>query len=337
MQNNTTVSTLYIRTLFQALQGVGIEDIAILRILNISEQELQDPNGRIPIQRLGTMWQTAIEIADTPLLGLIAGARIIPADFGIIGHMALASETLKDAFFTGIKYEHLINDSYESTLVEEGDIIFNRLNCNDLAPHKAEPLIEFDFASFISFGRASAAQHETNLVAPIEVHFTHSPRGPIEEYERLLFGPVKFNMPCNQVAIHKDILKLSTRAPDPSLLSMIQQRIQAMDKAYNSAKNSTSKQVSRFILDNIELGFPSVEQVAAYLSISSSTLKRRLTNDGTSYQALVTTLKCELAESFLKEKTPIADIAMILGFSESSAFTRAFKKWTGTVPSQFNK
>lgn len=337
MQSKTTVSTLYIRTLFQALQGAGIEDAAILRILNISEQELQDPNGRITIQRLGQMWQTATEVAKLPLLGLIAGSQVIPADFGIIGHVALASETLADAFYTGIQYEHLINDSYETELIEEGDIVFNRLHCNDLSADQAEPLVEFDFAAFISFGRAAAAKHEAHLVTPVEVHFKHSPRGHIDEYERLLFGPVKFNMPHNQVAVHKQVLALSTRAPDPSLLSLIQERIQAMDAAYNSSQNSISKQVSRFVLDNIETGFPCVDDIAQALGLSASTLKRRLTKEGASYQALISTLKRELAESFLKEQTPIADIAMILGFSETSAFTRAFKKWTGVAPSQFDK
>lgn len=337
MHSKTTVSTLYIHTLYQALQGAGLEDGAIMRILNISEQELHDPNGRMPIQRLGQMWESAVEVSQTPLLGLLAGSHVIPADFGIIGHIALASDTLKDAFLTGIHYEHLINDSYESELIYEGDIIYNRLVCNDLAPEQAEPLIEFDFASFISFGRAAASKHEEVQVKPIEVHFTHSPRGPIEEYERVLFGPVKFNMPHNQVAVHQSILELRTRAPDPSLLLMIQQRIQAMDEAYNSAQNSISKQVSRFILDHIETGFPSADEIAAALNMSASTLKRRLSKEGASYQALTSTLKRELAESFLKEKTPVADIAMILGFSETSAFTRAFKKWSGIAPSQFGR
>jgi AraC-like DNA-binding protein len=71
--------------------------------------------------------------------------------------------------------------------------------------------------------------------------------------------------------------------------------------------------------------------------MSASTLKRRLSKEGASYQALTSVLKRELAESFLKEKTPIADIAMILGFSETSAFTRAFKKWSGITPSQFDR
>ena len=337
MHSKTTVSTLYIRTLFQALQGAGMEEEAILRVLNITPAELEDANGRIPIQRLGDMWQQAIEVSKLPLLGLLTGSHVIPADYGIIGHVALASNSLADAFYTGIKYEHLINDSYETELIEEDDIIYNRLHCNDLSAEQAEPLIEFDFAAFISFGRAAAAKHEAHLVKPVEVHFKHSPRGAIEEYERLLFAPVKFNMPHNQVAVHKSILELSTRAPDPSLLSMIQQRIQTMDEAYNSSQNSTSKQVSRFVLDNIELGFPTVEQIAESLNISASTLKRRLTKEGASYQALISTLKRELAESFLKEETPIADIAMILGFSETSAFTRAFKKWTGVAPSQFGK
>lgn len=337
MQSKTTVSTLYIRTLFQALQNAKMEDEAILRVLNITPAELDDADGRIPIQRLGKMWQQAIEVAQLPLLGLLTGSQVIPADYGIIGHVALASETLADAFYTGIQYEHLINDSYETELLQQGSTVCNRLVCNDLSAEQAEPLVEFDFAAFISFGRAAAGKHQAHLVKPVEVHFTHAPRGPLEEYERLLFAPIKFNMPHNQVIVHQSVLELSTRAPDPSLLSMIQQRIQAMDAAYNSAQNSTCKQVSRFILDNIGMGFPSVEQIAESLDISTSTLKRRLTREGTSYQTLISTLKRELAESFLAEQTPIAEIAMILGFSETSAFTRAFKKWTGIAPSQYNK
>ncbi len=333
MPNTTTVTTLYIRSLFQALQSFGLAETSIFQILNITPDEISSPDNRITITRLGNMWQQAIATTKEPLLGLYAGSHVTPADYGIIGHMSLAAETLEDALRTGIEYEHLINDSFHTELIQGDRVVYNRVECDDLDPEILAPLIEFDFATLINFAISAAAKPFQGDVKPIEVHFKHKAQGDIARYEQILQAPILFEQPYNQVLITNSVLELPTRSPDPSILTMIMGRMSQMDELYVTHCQSFSKEVSDFISANISKGFACVEDIANSFNISPSTVKRRLSKEGTSYTEIGSKMKKEIALSLLREGTSIFDIALILGFSEASAFTRAFKQWTGKSPS----
>jgi AraC-like DNA-binding protein len=90
------------------------------------------------------------------------------------------------------------------------------------------------------------------------------------------------------------------------------------------------------ISQSLSQGIPTVSNIANYFGISGRTLQRRLSDRGYSFQSLVDESRRELAERLLKESEyPLAEVAFMTGFSEQSAFNRAFKRWAGQTPRSF--
>jgi AraC-like DNA-binding protein len=98
---------------------------------------------------------------------------------------------------------------------------------------------------------------------------------------------------------------------------------------------SLSDRVRQILMQEVPGGNPSLEWVASRLALSPRTLQRRLRDEGTTHVALLDDLRRDLAIGYLKEKrVPIGEIAFLLGFSEPSAFHRAFRRWTGSTPGE---
>lgn len=336
MTQSPNLNSHFIHVLYNALIQQGIAESQARLILNVSQQELDNSDLRIRLDRLLEMWHKAIDYTDNPLLGLETGCATTYAQYGIIGHMAIASDTLVQALELGLAYEHIINSSFNTRLIHTEDSIINRLECHHVDPQPLAPLVECDFASLMYFARSLVSNAEQANVYPQEIHFKHRPLGPIERYEALLHCPVYFEQPYNQMLISPDVLSMRTMTADSGLLALILKRMESLDESLRSGQNALAEQIRRYMTEQLPSGLPNANETAAHFAISTSTLKRRLTQEGTSFLGIATQVKKEVAIALLEEATPIAEIALLLGFSETSAFTRAFKKWTGTAPSKLN-
>lgn len=132
----------------------------------------------------------------------------------------------------------------------------------------------------------------------------------------------------------RQLLELPLKSPDPALVSLLEQhadRLLEQLPRQDEIVGQTRKAISRSLRD----GEPSVERVGAELHLSPRTLQRRLQEADTSFRSELNLVRHELALSYLRDaRLQIVDIAMLLGYSEHSAFTRAFKQWCGRSPQE---
>ena len=129
------------------------------------------------------------------------------------------------------------------------------------------------------------------------------------------------------------MLSLPMRSADPHLLALLTRLGDELLAARSSGKTPLRSRVERLVLDGLPKGAPEAARLARALGLSERTLARQLSAEGTSYQQIVNELRRDTAKSYLSDPAlSIGQVAYLLGYSEQSAFTTAFRRWTGESP-----
>ena len=170
---------------------------------------------------------------------------------------------------------------------------------------------------------------------PLRVWFAHPAPRDRSQLIDLVGERIEFEREKNGMALPKTILSMPLSSHDPALLELLDQQAEAA-LALRASPSRFLGQVRQQIRDALSAGVPSLEEAARLLHMSARTLQRRLSDEDTTYLALVEEVRQELARRWVAENTrPLGEIAFLLGYSELSAFLRAFKRWTGANVSEF--
>lgn len=142
---------------------------------------------------------------------------------------------------------------------------------------------------------------------------------------------IAFDRPTNGFEIPREHLEARMLSADPALLSALDNHAETLLKAHRGPPGFLAE-VQRTVREALTDGAPTLGEVAERLGTRPRTLQRRLAEAGTSFQRLVDTVREELARMYLAERTPLDQVAYLLGYAEMAAFRRAFKRWTGRTP-----
>ncbi len=146
--------------------------------------------------------------------------------------------------------------------------------------------------------------------------------------------PVTFGHACSEIELEPAVLRLPIRDEDPAM-SRLMERYAEEWLARLGGQASLVEQIRRHIYTELGNGVPSAEAIARPLGLSERSLSRRLRAEGLSYLEIVDSVRRELALVYLRNRSlKMAEVAFLLGFSELSAFYRAFRRWTGMTPAQ---
>jgi AraC-like DNA-binding protein len=170
---------------------------------------------------------------------------------------------------------------------------------------------------------------------PLEARFSYPPPPYAEEYERILRIPVRFNAGEDGVLFPISMMDDLNPSADAALAQLLEQY--AADQLSKIPTNAQfSQRVRACVVSMLPLGALTADSVAAQFNMSNRTLRRRLQDESTSYQEILDDVRAELARHYLtKEKREIDEVSFMLGFSDPSAFTKAFRRWTGHTPAEF--
>jgi AraC-like DNA-binding protein len=172
-------------------------------------------------------------------------------------------------------------------------------------------------------------------VVPREVVLSHAAPEDVSDASALeaFFGsPVRFSAECDAMVFRAEDLALRLGHADPQLGAFLRDLAnQALTE--HASEPSPLDRIREIIADELQRGVPTLERVAHRMATSARTLRRRLEENGTSFRALLDSSRADLARSYVSDQTlSLTEIAFVLGFSEPSAFNRAFKRWTQTTP-----
>lgn len=257
---------------------------------------------------------------------------IRPDDLGALGLALKTAPTVADALGRLIRYVLVLSDTLEYELLDEPS---GRVFALTGRPHHRRGAA---LANECALGAVTSALRSIvgARLVPAEVTFRHA--APADDApHRAYFGcPVSFGAPLDGIHLDPAMLGRPTLLADEGLSAYLLAQLD--DLRARASERSLVADVRSAIIDALPEGQPSKSQVARRLGMSERTLHRRLADEGASFQDLVTGVRQEAAESLLGSgRHSVVEVAFLTGFSDQTAFTRAFKRWTGHTPAAFRE
>jgi len=317
-----------INLLVKAAVAQNVAVSSILAGSNILAEQLEDPATRTSMRQRLLVYQNMLDCCDDPAVFLQAGSQATVCSFGAWGYALLSSNTFLDGIFMAFKYLKLTGPLLRKSFdIEENHAYFEAEDSLLLGP-LLRPAIDFWFAFIYKTSREvskGAFELEQLCLAFPEPEYRSS-------YEAIFNCPVSFNADTNRMCFSPHNLELKLPSADPLSFQTCAKLCAAMIQDMESI-SGPAKEVRDLILLTPNY-FPTFKEVSNRLYITPRTLRRRLADQGTSYQQILNETRKHLAIKFLRETSMSMDqIAERVGFSDARNFRQAFKKWTDTTPS----
>ena len=293
--------------------------------------------GRVPLREMLRLVKAVADSTQNPAFGLDIGIQMHPSEYGIISHAFMNCSNLHEVMELTIRYTHLINDAFTIS-VEKKDNHELSVILNSAQDDPALiPLIELDFASMLTMTRFLAGNKHQSDITLLEVCFSHPPQAMPEKYVAHFKCPVKFNQPTNCVRVKSEVLKTEVHSPDPYIFRYLLKKIEEIAERL-LINIPLKKRVFDYIVKQLPYGAPSVTEAAKAFNMSPSTLKKHLNQESANFTEICDEVRKDVAVKMISiRKKPLKEISSQLGFSNSSTFNRAFKRWTNMTPSEYRQ
>ncbi len=325
------VSVQNARFIVDAAVGSGVDRDELLQAAGIRPQDLADDDARMGYERVSALWNEAARLRGDQAFGLHLAERLSPKNFGPVGLAVRSCATAHEALDRLLGYVQVAFPDTAITLVRQGAYArFCHRYCGNpsLATRHAADLI---LGMFVVGGRRFIGVDWN----PREVAFRAPAPATVDEYCRVFRAPLRFDQLLNSVVFDASLLDLPMTHGDAEVLSVMDKYAGEFLEVL-SADHSLTVSVQRSIATALRGGDPGLTSTAAVLGIAPRTLQRRLRGENTNHRQILDRVRCERALRLLpRDELSVAQIAEQLGFSEPSAFNRAFRRWTGRAPSDW--
>jgi len=324
-----TIASFWLEYLLDAALHQGCDLSADLIQCGVTDEQLESPQARIPIKIEQHLLLKALDCTGDTLFGLHMGERIRPRFMGELGYASMSSSNLRQAIDLMVPFLQVTTEFADTEVVRSDDSVSLFWRTAFTEPATSRHRVEAFFVAAVTFGRWISGTDEN----PLEVRFSHSlPTADTSEYERVFRCPVLFDQPDNALVLDSRLLDLPMKDADPEVHHIMRNRLQQAVTRY-LARDNLLDQVRAEIRQLLEHTIPQVENVAEELQMKPWTLRRRLRTENTDFSTLLEEERRLMAQDWLIHSDhSISQIAADLGYSEQSAFNRAFKRWFDTTP-----
>jgi AraC-like DNA-binding protein len=287
-----------------------------------------DDRGLVPARELFDLWESAVERSGDTCLGLRVAGAVSRRDFGLLGDVVLSRRSLAEALVENARLLPLVTDSIGFALVTRADRAQYVLEVRDptlLHPQSAEQVL-----ATVWFWMRGWALRE-GIDPDAVMRFGHRRADPASDHERLLGCRVSFDAGLNAVeiastALFRPVRSVDAGEPDP---------VAEAERCLGRRRRSTFLALVRQVVgEELEAGATEA-RVARRLGLHPRTLSRRLAARGTTFRAVVEAERLARARQLLVTDWSVEHIGRRLGYADGTAFSRAFKRWTGTSPTTF--
>jgi AraC-like DNA-binding protein len=333
-----TVSAGYVNSFLKVAVARGADKAALLERAVVDAQALTKPDTRVPFARFKVLMRAAKAMLDDPALALHFGEDSPFDEMSIVGLVCRTAETMGQAFEQMNRYARLVVEveGHESgdrfAIVPAGGGLCwledRRKNPNDFPE-----LTESTWTRFVApYGKIFPDRpHYVKAV-----HMPHAAPAYRGEYARIFPMPVIFESERNAMLITQSWLSERTRSGNPYVFGIFSEHAASLLKSLEESQTVTGR-VERLLIPVLHTGDLGMAATAKRMGLSRATLYRKLREEGTSYDALLDDLRHRMALHYLDgRKVSVNQAAYLVGFSDPSVFSRAFKRWTGKSPGQRN-
>jgi AraC-like DNA-binding protein len=317
--------------LYNILESYRIDPKPLFLEMGVNPELMKQSGMRYKLNNIKKLWQKASEVIDDPCFGLKAAELWHPSNFSALGYAMLASHSIRTALERMDRYYRVISDEKIMELNDTEDgltltLVFSN-SLHDI-PDRNIALL----AVILSICRINYAEK----LAPVSVTFTLPEPSCSAKFFEFFKCPVYFEASTNSLTLSLKSVDEFLSSSNPKLADLNDQVM--IEYLAELDQDNLAQRVKATILDQLPSGNVTDESVSRDLYMSARKLQRQLESAGTTFYTLLNETRVDLAKKFLRDQgTSMTEIAYLLGFSENSAFSRAFKRWMGVSPSQYRK
>ena len=323
-----TLSVRYVRTLIDAVEARGVSRACFLETAGWEVQRADAVEGRVPACELSRLWELALDLTGDPALGLHVIETVRPDSVDLAGQLVAHASTVRSALDSHLRLNKLTADIPRVQLIESEHKVTLRYHCPDgLSPRARRFAAELHMVGMYRLFRYFARQ-----ARPLEVCFEHDAPDYRAEYERIFKGAQRFAQPVTGIGFERALMEAARRYRDDEYhRTLCELAVSRVSRLRNGA--SCADEV-REVIARHGRGKVGMGPVARVLGVSTRSLRRRLSAEGTSFDAVANDALAKRARHLLSiAGMTIQEAAYTLGYSDPTSFHRAFKRWTGTTPS----
>ncbi len=321
------------RAVLEACRRLGVDADAVMARAGVARSEIDDPDARLSGAQADAVWREAFAVAGDPQLALHAAEALPFGAYRVLDYLGTTGPTLGEGLRRVAEYFPLV-DPRGVLRVEErrdGSALVFATRAGTPLPRPAQ---EYTLAVLLL--RARHASDAEWHPAAVEFAFPRPPDA--SEHTRIFGVPPRFGARDAALVVPGEVWSRTTRARDPSLFAVLDDHARALLARAPSAEDDLVERVRAAVATELTGRAPSLASVARRLGTSARSLQRRLENERTSFAQVVDHVRRERAEAALHAPdVAIGEVSWLLGFSDQSAFARAFRRWTGQSPARWRR
>ncbi|HEY7194549.1 MAG TPA: AraC family transcriptional regulator ligand-binding domain-containing protein [Gemmatimonadales bacterium] len=315
-----------LRVFGDALGELGYDVASLLTQAGLRSSDLDDPDALVPCASVGTFLSAAAKQRRVPNLGAHLAFHTPLGAYPLLDYLVLTTDNVGDALRQLERYFHLATAPCRLDVIEEKQ-------CVRLLLQDADPFVALYETAIV----IHHLHEETQQRVPVfMVSLTFEPDDR-RDLERLLKCPVRSPAPWSGIEFPREAMAVALRRRDPVLRSVLEGRATPLSPGPRAVQDTVAAQVRAAVASRIG-DAPDIARIARQLAMGTRTLQRRLAAEGVSYKDLVDHARRDAAQRLLEDRSlAVAEVGYLLGFSEPSAFHRAFKRWCGVTPLEYRK
>jgi len=312
--------------LLVAAGSIGLDAEALAAEAGIAPELRADPDARVPLAAHFRLW----ELLSVRPIGLALGTRIGMLGLGVIGYAMQHGATVGEAIAWQRRYASVVHPDVIPALEHRGDRAVFVQHVPPPFTRLREP-VECQASAMVAAMRGLTA---TEIAAVFIAFPMPRPADPSRQ-EQFFACPIAWAAPALEIAFDASLLSRPLPRSDPQLFGYLARRAEELRAALPD-DSTWSARVRREIGTVLSTGEPRIADIAKRFAVSERTLSRRLEGEDVTFASLLDDARRERA-LFLIEDTRLSggELAFLLGYSEPTAFFRAFKRWTGETPGAY--
>lgn len=323
-----------IRKIFQTATSLGAAYDTLCQMSDLRNEEISNSEHMVDWEKAALIWVPLLKLTGDPLIGLHVGMSVNSLLSGMLGFLLQSSKDLDHVCQTYSKYSRMVSPMVEYKYICDKHAVIE-MEQNKMwvmkYPEPARHAMDFTISAFLNTFSTMAGKK----IIPLRIESVYEKRS-VAEYRHLLGCDVLFNKEINRIVLKREDMLSPLLTSDQSVFQLFNSII--ADKYAALQSNSVAENCKQLLLLQFKGRIPTIEEAAAAMNLTPRNLQRRLLQENTNFRDIAGTVRKEIAFQLMKNPAiKISEISDILGYSDLTAFRKAFKSWTNTTPREMRK
>lgn len=328
--SNRTTSAAWVKGIRDVLQDEGLDVRSLFSHAGMDMSQLGNPEMRYPTEKVSRLWELAVQRSRNAMLGIAKPRCASVAGFDVVGYAMMSCSTLLASLECLVRYLRVVSEAAALLLRAEAGRYSIELTLfgGELAVPRQRS--EFSLLTLLSFLRWISGRP----IAPLLVEFSYPEPAHPQPYQEAFQSPVRFNAAANRLVLSEPDLTAPLPTHHPALEQFHAQFArQCLARLDN---HRISRKVGELIAQKLQGWEPRREEIARLLCLGDRTLRRRLEEEGTTFQKILDDTRRDLARHyFALQRYSAGEVAYMLGFTDQGTLFRASRRWFGVSPKQY--